>query len=129
MSDERTRDVLAPSEIHPSVAEKVASKSELVEAARSAIADNAVVILGMKQNPFPRKARRLLDGAQIPYMYLEWGSYASMWKERLELKMWTGWKTFPMIFVCGQFIGGFTELEALHQSGALAEMLAKQAAA
>lgn len=129
MTEDQNRDVLRPAEVHPSVAAKVATKSELVEAARSAIADNAVVVLGMRQNPFPRKARKLLDGAQIPYMYLEWGSYGSMWKERLELKMWTGWKTFPMIFVCGQFIGGFTELEKLHESGELSEMLAKEAAA
>ena len=31
----------------------------------------------------------------------------------LPLKLWTGWTTFPMIFVNGQFIGGFNDLVKL----------------
>ena len=35
-----------------------------------------------------------------------------MWRKRLALKMWTGWPTFPMIFVDQQLIGGNSDLKA-----------------
>jgi glutaredoxin-related protein len=39
------------------------------------------------------------------------------------LKMWTGWPTFPMIFVRGVLIGGYDDLKQLQISGELATML------
>ena len=86
---------------------------------RDAIAANAVVVVGMRQNPFPKKACRLLEANDIAYKYLEYGSYLSGWRRRLALKMWTGWPTFPMIFVKGFLIGGFHDLERLIQKGEL----------
>ena len=38
-------------------------------------------------------------------------------KKRLSLKMWSGWPTFPMIFVKGQLIGGASDLAAQLKSG------------
>ena len=32
-------------------------------------------VVGMRMNPFPKKARRLLDAAGLAYKYLEYGSY------------------------------------------------------
>jgi monothiol glutaredoxin len=37
--------------------------------------------------------------------------------------MWTGWPTFPMIFVKGELIGGFQDLERLIVSGELQSSL------
>jgi glutaredoxin-related protein len=37
--------------------------------------------------------------------------------------MWTGWPTFPMVFVKGALVGGASDLEALIASGELARML------
>ena len=54
-----------------------------------------------RQNPYPRKARKALDAAGVPYHYLSYGSYFSDWRRRNALKMWTGWPTFPMVFVKG----------------------------
>jgi glutaredoxin-related protein len=34
--------------------------------------------------------------------------------------MWTGWPTFPMVFVKGVLIGGADDLARLLESGALA---------
>ena len=39
--------------------------------------------------------------------------------------MWTGWPTFPMIFVDGVLIGGFEDLARLVESGELAKSLAR----
>jgi glutaredoxin 3 len=35
-----------------------------------------------------------------------------------------GWRTVPMIFIGKHFIGGFTDLKALHDSGKLKDFLA-----
>ena len=67
----------------------------------------------MAGNPHVRRARKLLDAAGIAYHYLEYGSYFSEWRRRNALKMWTGWPTFPMVFVKGTLIGGASELERL----------------
>jgi len=77
----------------------------------------------MKQNPFPKRARKALHAASVPFRYLEYGSYLKDWRRRNALKMWTGWPTFPMIFVKGVLIGGAADLERLIQSGELKLML------
>ena len=41
--------------------------------------------------------------------------------------MWTGWPTFPMVFVKGTLVGGATDLQALIDSGEFKKMLALQA--
>jgi glutaredoxin-related protein len=38
--------------------------------------------------------------------------------------MWTGWPTFPMVFVKGILIGGASDLDRLVKSGELQRMLA-----
>jgi glutaredoxin-related protein len=70
----------------------------------------------MKQNPIVKKARKSLQEAGIEFIYLEYGSYTSQWHKRLSLKMWSGWATFPMIFVDQMLIGGNAELQALLKS-------------
>jgi hypothetical protein len=70
------RPVLDEVRIHPSIREKVANnRVAIVKEVQDAVAANDVVIVGMAINPAPKKARRLLDAAGIPYKYLEYGSY------------------------------------------------------
>jgi glutaredoxin-related protein len=73
----------------------------------------------MTQNPHPKRARKALDAAGVPYKYLEYGSYLDGWRRRNALKMWTGWQTFPMVFVKGVLVGGADDLERLIESGEL----------
>jgi monothiol glutaredoxin len=120
-----SRPTLPEERIHPDVREKIASYgSDILREVQDAIANNAVVVVGMSQNPFPKKARRLLAAAGIPYKYLAYGSYLSHWQRRLALKMWTGWPTFPMVFVKGTLVGGAKDLEKLIESGELKKRLA-----
>ncbi len=84
---------------------------------------NPVLVVGMAQNPFCRRARRALDAARQPFHYLEYGSYLSQWRRRGALKMWTGWPTFPMVFVRGVLVGGFDDLKKLIDSGELKRLL------
>jgi len=81
-------------------------------------------VVGMAQNPVPKKARKLLKAQGISFHYLEYGSYLNTWRRRNALKMWTGWPTFPMIFIKGTLIGGFADLKALHDKGELKALLA-----
>lgn len=119
-----SRNILDDARIHPAIRVRIADTgTEIVREVEAAVAQHAIVIVGMAQNPFPRKARRLLDARGIPYHYLEYGSYFSAWRHRLPLKLWTGWTTFPMIFVKGVFIGGASELAALIASRELEKIL------
>jgi len=118
-----SRAILDESHIHPAIRGKVAGNhADIVQEVRDAIAANAVVVVGMAQNPFPRKARKLLDKLGTPYRYLEYGSYLGGWRRRNALKMWTGWPTFPMVFVNGVLVGGANELQRLVESGEFARL-------
>jgi len=119
------RSILDTAQIHPAIREFVASyNSDIVAEVNKAVGENAVVVVGMAQNPFPKKARKALDAGGIAYQYLEYGSYLGGWRRRNALKMWSGWPTFPMIFVKGVLIGGAGDLNKLIESGELARLLA-----
>jgi glutaredoxin-related protein len=115
------RSILDEAHIHPAIRETIASHhAEVVREVQDAIAANDIVVVGMAQNPFPKKARKLLDAAGRAYKYLEYGSYLGGWRRRNALKMWTGWPTMPMVFVKGELVGGAQDLERLIASGELA---------
>ena len=118
------RPILDEGRIHPDIRERIAAnRVEIVREVQEAIKANDIVVVGMGLNPFPRKARKLLDAAGVPYTYLGYGSYLGDWRRRSALKMWTGWQTFPMIFVKGILVGGASDLEKLISSGELKRML------
>ena len=120
------RPILDESLIHAAIREKVATnRVDIVQEVQAAIAANAVVVVGMRINPAPGKARKMLDEAGVAYKYLSYGSYFREWRRRSALKMWTGWQTFPMVFVKGVLIGGASDLHKLIQSGELKTMLAQ----
>jgi glutaredoxin-related protein len=119
------RKVLDENRIHPAIRELVAANhADIVREVEAAVSANPVVIVGMRQNPVVRSARRALDNAKISYKYLEYGSYLSEWRRRNALKMWTGWPTFPMVFVKGALVGGGSDLAKLLESGELERMMA-----
>jgi glutaredoxin-related protein len=120
------RSILDEAHIHPAVRETIANNhADIVQEVKDAVARNDLVVVGMAQNPMPKKARKLLDEKQLGYEYLEYGSYLGDWRRRNALKMWTGWPTFPMIFVKGVLIGGANDLQKLIVSGELAQLLEK----
>ena len=118
------RAILNDTELHPAIRAKVAAhEAAIVNEVRAAIAAHAVVVVGMGMIPFPKKARKALDAARVPYQYLEYGSYLSDWRRRTALKMWSGWPTLPMIFVKGVLIGGADDLQRLIETGELSRLL------
>ncbi|HEX9182710.1 MAG TPA: glutaredoxin domain-containing protein [Burkholderiales bacterium] len=118
------RRVLEENRIHPEIRDRIANyRNDIVREVEQAVAENDIVIVGMRWNPWPKKAREMLDQAGFRYKYLEYGSYLREWRRRLALKMWAGWPTFPMVFVKGVLVGGATDLEKLVASGELKEMV------
>ena len=107
------------------VEQKIANfHADFVEEVHNALGRHAVVVVGMAQNPHVKRAKRALDAAGVAYHYIGHGSYLSGWQRRLAIKLWTGWPTFPMVFVKGMFVGGADDLEALSSSGELDKMIA-----
>ena len=82
-----------------------------------------VLVVGMAGNPFVGRARRALDRAGVAHHDLDYGSYFSGWRRRNALKMWSGWPTFPLVFVRGVLVGGASDVEALIGSGELKTLL------
>lgn len=108
----------------PAAADQINSfHPDIVSEVATTVARDAVVVVGMKTNPVVKKARRVLTAAGIEHTVLEYGSYTSKWKQRLAIKMWSGWPTFPQVFVKGVLIGGGRETEAAVQSGDLKRWL------
>ncbi len=119
------RPILAESSIHPAIRDTIANNhADIVKEVQAAIAANPVVVVGMAQNPAPKRALKLLDEAKVTYKYLEYGSYFNTWRRRNALKIWTGWPTFPMVFVKGTLVGGADDLKRLIDSGELKKLLA-----
>jgi glutaredoxin-related protein len=104
----------------PAARDAVASfhRSVVEEVERTVQRDRAVVV-GMAQNPFVKKARQALDAEGVRFTYLEYGSYLSGWKQRLAIKLWAGFPTFPMVFLGGTLIGGHGDLVKLRDEGGL----------
>ena len=94
---------------HPAVVERV----------KQAVSSHRVVVVGMAHNPFVKRARKALGSAGVDFEYLEFGSYTSQWKERLAIKIWSGYPTYPQVFVDGVLIGGFAELRRSLDAGTL----------
>ena len=118
------RQILDEARLHPAIRDRVANQhADIVHNVQAAAGSNPVLVVGMAQNPHCRRARKQLDAAGIAHHYLEYGSYLSQWRRRSALKMWTGWPTFPMVFVKGSLVGGADDLAKLLASGELKRLL------
>ena len=110
--------------IHAAVRECVAGHhADTVQQVLAAVQGHPVVVVGMAQNPWVRMAHRALDAAGVGHHDINFGSYFSEWRRRNSLKMWSGWPTFPMVFVKGQLVGGAQDLGKLIASGELKRLL------
>jgi glutaredoxin-related protein len=87
--------------------------SDTVNEVINAISKNRIVVVGMSVNPVVKKAKKMLDKEELDYCYLEYGSYVSGWHKRLAIKLWSGWPTYPQVFIEGKLVGGYSELKEL----------------
>jgi monothiol glutaredoxin len=115
-----TRPVHDPAAVAPEALGKMISfHTDVVDRVATSVAKEPVVVVGMAQNPHVKNVRKALDDAKIPFTYLEYGSYFSSWRERLAIKLWSGWPTFPQVFVRGVLVGGEDLTKAAIADGSL----------
>lgn len=99
-------------DLHPPPVTDVAARdmlafhADVVARVTATIAAHPLVVVGMAWNQPVRSVRRALEEAGLRYEYLELGNYASQWRERLAVKIWSGWPTFPQVYVHGTLLGG-----------------------
>lgn len=93
--------------------------SDVVERVASTVAAHPVVVIGMGWNPHVARVRKALDAAGIAHEYVEIGNYAGQWRERLAVKLWSGWPTFPQVFAQGELLGGDVLTRAAIDDGSL----------
>ena len=119
-----SRPILSEADLHPAIRERVARlHAAVLDEVRAAVAREPVLVVGMAGNPFVGRARRALKGAGVEHAYLGYGSYVSQWRRRNALKLWSGWPTFPMVFVRGMLVGGAQDLQRLIKAGELQALL------
>jgi len=118
------RPLLSSPAVAPEALAKIESfHADVVKTVSDTVSSEDVVVVGMAQNPFVKKARLSLSKAGVTYKYLEYGSYVSQWKQRLAIKLWSGWATFPQVFVKGVLIGGAQELSKAIEDGSFQKRL------
>ncbi len=123
-SSTSARPLLDPSRTALPARERIASfHVDVLREVEGAIAESPVVVVGMAQNPHVKTVRNALTEAGLEFKYLEYGSYLSKWKERLAIKLWSGWPTYPQVFVNGVLIGGKDLTVAAIRDGSLRKML------
>jgi glutaredoxin-related protein len=119
------RPLLDANRTSPEAAQFIAAfHADVVRDVSAIVARDPVVVVGMAQNPHVKKTRKALDDAGVEFTYVEYGSYFSEWRRRLAIKLWSGWPTFPQVFVRGTLIGGEDATVAALANGSLAQRLA-----
>lgn len=114
------RDILSSENIEQNALDKITTyHSAVVKEVKDAVKSHSVVVVGMKQNPVVKEARKALTEAGITFKYLEYGSYFKGWKPRLAIKLWSGWPTYPQVFVNGKLVGGCEETKKAIAEGRL----------
>jgi monothiol glutaredoxin len=114
------RPALDTSRIAPdAVAKMGAFHADVVRQVVETVAREPVVVVGMAQNPHVKNVRKALDAAGVKFTYLEYGSYFGDWRKRLAIKLWSGWPTFPQVFVRGALVGGEELTKAALADGSL----------
>ena len=99
--------------------------ADVVQEVERTVAEVPVVVVGMAQNPHVKGVRQSLREAGVEFEYLEYGSYLSGWQKRLAIKLWSGWPTFPQVFVRGVLLGGKDLTRAALADGTLKRMLSE----
>lgn len=126
MSARSVRSQLDSAQIAPAALDKITSlHADTIREIEEAVRKHDVVVVGMAQNPHVKKARKALEAAGFQVHYLEYGSYFSEWRRRLAIKLWSGWPTFPQVFVKGMLIGGEELTRQAIASGDIARRLEK----
>lgn len=79
-----------------------------------------VKIYSTKICPYCIRAKQLLDSKDVKYEEIYVDTDMEQMKEMMEL---SGRRSVPQIFINGQSVGGFDDIDALNQKGELNSLL------
>jgi glutaredoxin-related protein len=106
-----SRKILSEESISPEALSFIhQNHTDVVKEVINAVNNNKIVVVGMGQNPVVKKAKKVLSEKNLEFHSLSYGNYFSQWQARLAIKMWSGWPTYPQVFIEGKLIGGCDEL-------------------
>lgn len=108
------------------LAEMESFHAERMSEIKRAVAEQDVVVIGMALNSACGVARQALEDAGHTVHYIEIGGYLSKWRERLAIKLWSGWPLYPQVFVKGTLVGGRDRTKAALADGTIDELLGKE---
>jgi monothiol glutaredoxin len=97
--------------------------SNVVQEVQKTVSEQDVIVIGMFLNPHVYAVKMALQKKNIPFTYLQYGGYFTKWKQRLAIKMWSGWPTFPQVFVKGTLMGGNKKTQQSLNDGSLQKLL------
>lgn len=74
--------------------------------------------------PYCDAAKKLLQSLHVEYEEVRLDGNDAL-RQKLAQEN-NGWRTVPMIFIHGKFVGGFDDLNKLHKAGTLKTLLTHQ---
>uniref|UniRef100_A0AC35UCN6 Glutaredoxin domain-containing protein n=1 Tax=Rhabditophanes sp. KR3021 TaxID=114890 RepID=A0AC35UCN6_9BILA len=106
------------------------SANKFVDQIKSEIKRDPVVIYSTTKCGYCIKAKSVLEEQEIPYTEHDLTVYRATKPDTFRdyvatLTDMTKQRTVPQIFICGRFIGGFDDLNALNQRNALLPLIAQ----
>jgi glutaredoxin 3 len=76
-----------------------------------------VIVYSTRNCPYCVAAKTLLNQLQVHFEEIFLDHQPELWSQLSSQN--NGWRTVPMIFVGDEFLGGFTDIKSLHDSGLL----------
>jgi glutaredoxin 3 len=76
-----------------------------------------VTVYSTRACPYCVAAKTLLNNLQVGFEEVFLDQQPELWS-KLSAEN-NGWRTVPMIFVGNEFLGGYTDIRALHEAGQL----------
>ena len=97
-----------------------------VEELQCMINNFEIVVVGVQLNSKSRQVSTLLQASEHDFKELYLRPWLMDRRKKLAVMLWSGWPTFPQVFIRGMLIGGEQELRRAIQNGELAHRLASK---
>ncbi|ORX92027.1 glutaredoxin [Basidiobolus meristosporus CBS 931.73] len=94
---------------------------------KNSIGENSVLIFSKSYCPYCARAKELFTNLKVAYKAIELDECESGKEIQEELRVLTGQRTVPNVFVNGQHIGGYDAVSNAKQTGKLDNYLQQKA--
>jgi glutaredoxin-related protein len=84
---------------------------DLLTSISVSVEKNTCVVITIENGPYTRQILEILKENGIEVQLIEIGTPFTKIKEREMVKIWSGWDSFPQIYLNGFLLGGYEELK------------------